>query len=110
MFPDMSLEALLRLTDEDTDDVDRFLEAALHYLTATDQDKAYKLASAIVKKGVGFKRALRLKASFLYLLNCKSDETEQLFADFYVNHNASEHDEYMEIVNSYWRDGNDSGT
>ena len=110
MFPDMSLEALLRLTDENTDDVDRFLEAALHYLTATDQDKAYKLASAIVKKGKGHKRGLRLMASFQYLLNCKSDETEQLFADFYVNHNASEHDEYMEIVNSYWRDGNDSGT
>ena len=41
-----------------------------------------------------------MRAALLFLMNDRSEETEQLMADFYVNH--EEHDENMDLVNSYW--------
>ena len=106
-FPDLDLDTLLKLTDEETEDTDRYLEAVIHYLSATDQDKAYKLAGAIVRKGNGYMRRLRIRASLLFLLGCRSDETEQLFADYYNEHVDKEHDENWEIANSYWTENKD---
>ena len=45
----------------------------------------------------------RLRSAFQFLLNVKNDETEQLFADYYVDHDGKEHDDIFDIVNSYWK-------
>lgn len=68
-------------------------------------DSAYKAARSIVKKGDGFMRHRRVKASLLFLLNYRDEETEQIFVDFYLAH--EEHDENWNIANSYWKDRKD---
>ena len=102
LLPEFDPDVLSRLNYEDTDAADSYLEAILHFIAFIDQDSAYKLASSIVKKGDGYKRHRRVRAALLYLLNFRSDETEQLFADFYLAHD--EIDENYEIANSYWKD------
>ena len=104
-FPDTDPEVLSKLSYEDTEKADRHLEAFLQVVAFTDPDIAYELAKTIVKKGDGYMRRRRVRAALLYLLNFRDDETEQLFADFYLNH--QENDENMEIANSYWK--KDSG-
>ena len=105
LLPDFDPEVISGLTYDDTDETDRFLEAIIHFLAAIDQDSAYKAACSIVKKGDGFMRHRRVKASLLFLLNYRDEETEQIFVDFYLAH--EEHDENWNIANSYWKDRKD---
>ena len=102
LLPNFDPDVISGLSYEDTDEADRFLEAIIRFLAFIDQEAAYKIACSIVKKGDGYKRHNRVKASLLYLLNFRDDETEQLFVDFYLNH--EEHDENWDIANSYWKD------
>ena len=101
LLPEFDPDVISRLNYEDTDIADSYLEAILRFVSFVDQKSAYKLASLIVKKGDGYMRHRRVRAALLYLLNFRSDETEQLFVDFYLNH--EEHDENWEIANSYWK-------
>ena len=101
-LPVIDQDTVLRMIGEDTSDADIYLEAAIHYLAATDRDEAYNLASSIVRKGDGRMRHGRVRTALQYLLKCRSDETEQLFVDFYLNHD--EQDENWHLVNSYWKD------
>jgi thioredoxin-like negative regulator of GroEL len=101
-LPEIDQETLKHMIDEDTADAELYLEAAIHYLAATNRDEAYKLASSIVRKGDGRMRHGRVREALLYLLNCRSDETEQLLVDFYLNHD--EHDENWHLANTYWKD------
>jgi hypothetical protein len=103
LLPDFDPDVISGLVAEDTEEADRYLEAILNCLSATDPEAAYKLAVSIVKKGPGFMRHDRLRSAFLFLLNVKNDETEQLFADYYVDHDGKEHDDIFDIVNSYWK-------
>jgi hypothetical protein len=100
-LPVLDQETLRSMINEDTADADSYLDAAIHYLASTDRDAAYRLASAIVKKGDDRDRHGRVRAALLYLLDCRSDETEQLLVDFYLNH--EEQDENWHLVNSYWK-------
>ena len=103
LIPDFDLDVITRLVAEDTSDADRYLEAILNWLSATNPEAAYNLAISIVKRGPGFMRHDRLHSAFLYLLNFKNDEVEQLFADYYIDHDGKEHDDIFDIVNSYWK-------
>ncbi len=105
VFPVTGPDILSGLSYEDTEKADRHLEAFLQVVAFTDPDIAYELAKKIVKKGDGFMRRRRVRAALLYLLNYRDDETEQLFVDFYLNH--QEEDENKKIANSYWE--RDSG-
>ena len=40
--------------------------------------------------------------AFLYLLNFRDDKTEQLFADCYIAFDGKDHDDILDIINSYW--------
>ena len=102
LLPEFDPDVISRLNYEDTAAADTYLEAVLRFVSFVDQASAYKLASLIVKKGDGYMRHKRVRAALLYLLNFRSDETEQLFVDFYLNH--KEQDENWEIANSYWKD------
>ena len=102
LLPEFDPDVISRLNYEDTDIADSYLQAILHFVAFVDRESAYKLASLIVKKGDGYMRHKRIRAALLYLLNFRSDETEQLFVDFYLNH--KEQDENWEIANSYWKD------
>ena len=102
LLPEFDPDVISRLNYEDTDIADSYLQALLHFVAFVDQASAYKLASLIVKKGDGYMRHKRVRAALLYLLNFRSDETEQLFVDFYLNH--KEQDENWDIANSYWKD------
>ena len=102
LLPEFDPDVISRLNFEDTDIADSYLQAILHFVAFVDQASAYKLASLIVKKGDGYMRHKRVRAALLYLLNFRSDETEQLFVDFYLNH--KEQDENWDIANSYWKD------
>ena len=105
LLPDLDPDAISRLNYEDTDDADYYLVAILRFIAFVDQDAAYRLASTIVKNGDGPNRHNRVRAALLYLLQFKNDETEQLFADYYLNHDKNdEHDENLAIANSYWKD------
>lgn len=101
LLPEFDPDVISRLNYEDTDIADSYLEAILHFVSFVDQDSAYQIASTIVKKGDGYMRHKRVRAALLYLLKFRNDETEQLFVDFYLNH--EEHDENWEIANSYWK-------
>ena len=103
LLPDFDPEVISGLVAEDTEEADRYLEAILNWLSTTDPEAAYKLAVSIVKKGPGFMRHDRLRSAFLYLLNVRNEETEQLFVDYYVAHDGKEHDDIFDIVNSYWK-------
>ena len=46
-------------------------------------------------------RKRRVRSALLFLLDNRSEETEQLMADFYVAY--EEQDENRELVNSYWK-------
>ena len=102
LLPEFDPDVISRLNYEDTAAADTYLEAVLRFVSFVDRESAYKLASLIVKKGDGYMRHKRVRAALLYLLNFRSDETEQLFVDFYLNH--KEQDENWEIANSYWKD------
>ena len=102
LLPEFDPDVISRLNYEDTAAADTYLEAVLRFVSFVDRESAYKLASLIVKKGDGYMRHRRVRAALLYLLNFRSDETEQLFVDFYLNH--KEQDENWEIANSYWKD------
>lgn len=99
-FPEADYDVISKMLSRDTEEADRYLEAIVNYLGALDHDKAYKLAGDIVRKGDGFMRHLRVRAALMFLLTCRSDETEKLIADFYVDH--EEHDGNWELANSYW--------
>ena len=103
LLPDFDPDVISGLVAEDTEEADRYLEAILNCLSATDPEAAYNLAVSIVKRGPGFMRHNRLRSAFQFLLNVKNDETEQLFADYYVDHDGKEHDDIFDIVNSYWK-------
>ena len=45
----------------------------------------------------------RLRSAFLYLVNVRNDEVEQLFVDYYLEYDGKEHDDIIDIVNSYWK-------
>jgi len=100
-LPEVDQEVVRAMLNEDTEKADRYLEAAISYLAVTDHHEAYKLASAIVKKGDGRMRHGRVRSALLFLLGCHSDETEQLFVDYQLNH--EEQDENWHIANSYWK-------
>ncbi len=102
LLPEFDPDVLSRLNYEDTDAADSYLEAIMHFISFIDQDSAYRLASSIVRKGDGYMRHKRVRAALLHLLNCRSDETEQLLVDFYLDHD--ERDENWELANSYWKD------
>ena len=103
LLPDFDPDVISGLVAEDTEEADRYLEAILNCLSATVPEAAYNLAVSIVKRGPGFMRHNRLRSAFQFLLNVKNDETEQLFADYYVDHDGKEHDDIFDIVNSYWK-------
>ena len=103
LLPDFDPDVISGLVAEDTEEADRYLEAILNWLSTTDPDAAYKLAVSIVRKGPGSMRHDRLRSAFLFLLNVRNDETEQLFVDYYVDHDGKEHDDIFDIVNSYWK-------
>lgn len=101
VLPSFDTDIISGMISRDTDDMDRYLEAILHFVAYVDQKKAYKISSTIVKKGDGYMRHRRVRAALKFLLNFRDDETEQLFTDFYLDH--KENDEIMDIVNSYWK-------
>lgn len=101
VLPSFDTDIISGMISRDTDDMDRYLEAILHFVAYVDQKKAYKISSTIVKKGDGYMRHRRVRAALKFLLNYRDDETEQLFTDFYLDH--KENDEIMDIVNSYWK-------
>lgn len=103
IFPDMDKESLALLTDDGSDNADRYLEAALNYLASVDHDEAYKLACEIVRKRDVLMKRRRVRAALEFLVNERSEETEQLFIDYYLNH--EDPDDNMDIVNSYWNKG-----
>ena len=103
IFPDMDKESLAGLTDDGSDNADRYLEAAMNYLASVDHDEAYKLACAIVRKRDVLMKHRRVRAALEFLVNERSEETEQLFIDYYLNH--EDPDDNMDIVNSYWNKG-----
>ncbi len=100
-LPELDDSVIKAWIKEDTEEAESYLEAALHYLAATDHERAYKLASDILRKGDGDKRHRRVRSALLFLMDDKSEETEQLMADFYVAH--EEQDENRDLVNSYWK-------
>ena len=97
----MDYGSITLLIKDDSDEADAYLEAVIRYLAATDCEKAYKTAGDILRRGDGRSRHRRVRAALLFLMDDRSEETEQQMADFYVNH--EEHDENMELVNSYWK-------
>ena len=101
LLPDLDLNAISKLMEEDTENTDRYLEAILHWLSSTDPETAYKLAVSIARKGPEYGHN-RLRSAFLYLLNFKNEETEELFVDYYIKYGEKEHDDISDIVNSYW--------
>ena len=103
LLPDFDQDVLSRLAEEDTEEADRYLEAIINWLSTTDPEAAYKIAVSVVKKGPGFMRHNRLYAAFSFLLTVRNDETEELFADYYVNNDGKEHDDIYDLVNSYWK-------
>lgn len=100
-LPEIDLAVIRELLDENTDEADSYLEAVINYLAATDHDKAYRLAGDILKHGDERRRQGRIRAALLFLLDNRSDETEQLMVDYYLSH--EEHDENWHLVNSYWK-------
>ena len=100
-LPEVQDSVIAAWINDDSDEADGYLEAALHYLAVTDHEKAYKLAGDILRKGDGRMRKRRVRSALLFLLDNRSEETEQLMADFYVAH--EEQDENRELVNSYWK-------
>lgn len=105
IIPEMDLESITSLIKDDSDEADAYLEAVIRYLASTDHEKGYKTAAGILRKGDGRGRHRRLRAALLFLMNDRSEETEQLMADFYVTH--EEQDDLMDLVNSYWKDARD---
>ncbi len=101
IFPDIDIDSVMALTDEISDNADRYLEAVLHYLATVDHDETYELACVIVRKRNGYMKHRRVRAALQFLINNRCDETEQLLIDYYLNHEES--DENMDIVNSYWK-------
>ena len=101
IIPEMDYGSITLLIKDDSDEADAYLEAVIRYLAATDCEKAYKTAGDILRRGDGRSRHRRVRAALLFLMDDRSEETEQLMADFYVNH--EEHDENMDLVNSYWK-------
>ncbi len=74
-----------------------YLKYVLIHLSFTDKPRAYRLAKKIISDdsyGLPFKEAFRV------LLKDKSEETENLFIDYIVNHSPG--DDCWDIVNSYW--------
>lgn len=100
-LPETDDAALRTLLDENTDEADSYLEAVISYLALTDHDKAYKLAADILRKGDDCNKHGRVRSALLFLLDNRSDETEQILADFYVAH--EEQDELKDLVDSYWK-------
>lgn len=74
-----------------------YLKYVLIHLSFTDKPRAYQLAKKIISNnsyGSPFVEAYKV------LLKDKSEETENLFIDYIVNHSPG--DECWDIVNSYW--------
>ncbi len=108
--PDLKIESTLPeiddavirpLLDENTDEADSYLEAAISYLSLTDHDKAYKLAADILRKGDDRNKHGRVRKALQFFLDNRSDETEKILVDFYLAHEGQ--DELMDLVNSYWK-------
>ncbi len=73
-----------------------YLKYVLIHLRFTDKPRAYQLAKRIVSDGsYGLPKEV-----FKVLLKDKSEETENLFIDYIVNHSPG--DECWDIANSYW--------
>ena len=100
-LPEIDCTEIAALLEDNTYEADSCLEAVMNYLAVTDHDKAYKLASDILRIGDDRMRHFRVRAALLFLLDNRSDETEQLMVDFYLSH--KEHDENWDLVNSYWK-------
>ena len=103
LLPDFDQYEITKLVAKDTSDADRYLAAIMNWLSTTDPEAAYNLAISIVKRGPGFMRHDRLRSAFLYLVNVRNDEVEQLFVDYYLEYDGKEHDDIIDIVNSYWK-------
>lgn len=81
------------------------LKYSLIFLERTDSEKAFRLARRVVKAADGVPRAeeyemLPQRLAFRVLLRDKSEQTEQLFIDYLVNHHPG--DECFDIVSAYW--------
>ncbi len=74
-----------------------YLKYVLIHLRFTDKPRAYRLARRIVSDG---SYGLPVKEAFKVLLKDRSEETENLFIDYIVNHSPG--DECWDIANSYW--------
>lgn len=102
LLPDLDRDVVLRLVEDDDPDADIYLEAILNWLSAADPEAAYDLAVSIVKRDPDLTGHERLRMAFLYLLNFRDDKTEQLFADCYIAFDGKDHDDILDIINSYW--------
>lgn len=107
LLPDFNQDVITRLVAEDTSDADRYLKSILNWLSTTDPEAAYNLAISIVKRGPGYMRHDRLCSAFIFLKNVRTEDVEQLFADYYIDHDGNEHDDIIDIINSYWKSTDD---
>ena len=102
LLPDFDQDVLDKLVLDDSDTADYYLDSIMAVLPFLYSEKAYALARSIVKRGDGYGHRNRIRASLMYLLKFRDDETEALFADYCINH--EEKDELSEIANSYWKE------
>lgn len=91
---DDEISALLEFSDEENCCKLKYM---LAYFTVNDKNRAYELAKKII-----LSRCDRLprREAWQAMLDFKTDETEQMVIDYFVEHDKK--DSCWDIVNSYW--------